>query len=250
MGILTVATKEVESYFSSPIIYAIFTVFFGVTGFLFVGAMEYFAIQSFQMMGFGGTLNITRYVFSSHFHNMAIVFLFIIPALTMRAFAEERKQNTIELLYTSPITTSELLFGKFFGILVVVMIMLSFSLYTVFFGEYLSTLDWGRIATSYLGLFLIVTSFISIGLFSSSLTENQVVAAISAFGISLIIWLLEWIGSNIGGKAGSVIYYLSLFPHFRNFLEGIVDTRDISYYISLIVFFLSLTWVSLELERW
>ncbi len=248
-GSLVIASKEVKVYVVSPIIYAVLVVFFGVSGFLFVSAMEYFALQCFQLMGYGATVNITRSVFTTQFHNMAILLLFLVPAITMRVFAEERKQRTMELLYSSPISSFELLLGKLLGVLAVIFAILAVTWYMPAFGEYLSTLDWGRILCSYLGLFLLSLCFVSMGIFASSLTENQIVAASIAFGLSILFWVLEWMGSNIGGTLGSVIFNLSLIPHLRSFSEGFLDTRDIVFYLSFSFFFLYLTWAFLERER-
>ncbi len=229
--------------------YLMLMFFFAVTGLLFVSGMEYFALRCFQLMGFGTTMNITRYVYSAHFHNTAIVLLFMIPALTMRLFSEERKQGTMELLYTSPISSFQLVMGKFLSAAILVTFMIIIEGYTLIFGEYLSTLDWGRIATSYTGLFLFSLTLLSIGTFTSSFSGSHVTAGASAFAISLIIWLFEWMGSNIGGRLGDFLYNLSFFPHYNRFLNGILDTRDIVYYISMTIFFIFSSWVSLELER-
>ncbi len=248
-GSWVVALKEMRTYLVSPIVYVVFLVFFGVSGFLFVSAMEYFALQCFQFLGYGATLNLTRYVYSTQFHNMSILLLFMTPALTMRVFSEERKQNTIELLYTSPITSFQLVAGKLIGVFSVVSFMLIVTLYMPVMGEWLSSLDWGRVLTSYIGLFLLSISFISIGFFSSSLTENQIVAASVSFGISLLFWVMDWMGANVGGKLGYLLFNLSIPSHLRPFINGLLDTKDIVFFLSFSFFFLYLSWILIERDR-
>jgi ABC-2 type transport system permease protein len=170
--------------------------------------------------------------------------------MTMRTYSEEKRSGTIELLLTSPITDWQIILGKFLGALGLYAVMLSVTLiHTAVLFIYGSP-EWKPIATSYLGLLLLGGSFLSVGLFISTLTTNQIVAYITTFSVFLFLWVISWLGSFSTGLFTDVTSYLSIIEHFDDFSKGVIDTTHIIYYLSLITFGLFLTAKSVDTERW
>ena len=244
--------RELYVYFSSPIAYVVMTIFLLVSGYFFYSAFAYFSMISMQAMRMQGVagINVTDMVLNPTFANMSVIMLLMMPLLTMRIFAEEKKAGTLELLLSYPIRETELLFGKFIACLVVFFVMLAFtSLYPFLLWLYAAP-DIGPITTGYLGLFLMGSAFIALGVMVSSLTENQIVAAVISFGALLMFWLIGWAETFAGPVLGKFLSHISLIKHFDNFSKGVIDTRDIIYYIDFNILFLFLTMRSLESKRW
>lgn len=252
-NIWAICKREIRTYFTSPIAYVAITVFLFVTGFFFQTLIQWFNLQSMQMARnpqYFQQLNINQMVYAPLFHNISIILLFLVPILTMRLFAEEKKTKTEELLYTSPVSMGQIILGKYFASLFVLLVMLCLngllSLFVFAFGnpEILPLLN------GYLGLFLMGAAFTSLGIFFSSLTENQIIAASLGFGFFLLFFVLNWASQFVGGIWRSVLDYLSFFHHFDDMTRGILDTTDIVYYLSLIVFGLFLTHSVIQSRRW
>jgi len=252
-NIWIICKKEVRTYFTSPIAYAIITVFLVLVGFFFYSLVWWFNNYSFQAArdpAYLQQLNINQMVFSPLFHNISIILLFAIPILTMRLFAEEKKRQTDELLYTSPISVSQIIIGKYSATLFVLLVMLLLtgilSIFTFAYGNP----EFVPLLNGYLGLFLMGAVFIAVGVFFSSLTESQVVAAILSIGTLLLILILNWAAGSASGMWTGVINYLSFSQHFDNLTRGILDTADIVYYASFIFFCLFLTHSVIQSRRW
>jgi ABC-2 type transport system permease protein len=252
-NIWAICKREIRTYFTSPIAYVAITVFLIVTGFFFYTLIQWFNLQSMQMARnpqYYQQLNINQMVYSPLFHNISIILLFLVPILTMRLFAEEKKTKTEELLYTSPVSISQIILGKYFASLFVLLVMLLLngllSLFVFAFGnpEILPLLN------GYLGLFLMGAAFMALGIFFSSLTENQIIAASLGFGFFLLFFVLNWASQFAGGIWRSVLNYLSFFQHFDDMTRGILDTTDIVYYLSLVTFGLFLTHSVIQSRRW
>jgi ABC-2 type transport system permease protein len=249
-----VIAKELRSYFVSPVVYVVGGVLLLIFGFLaylyvvFTGAQ---AIQLMQMQGGAAEVNLNDLVFRNLFASMRFVLLLILPILTMRLFAEERKLRTFEFLMTAPIRTVEIVVGKFvsacliyFGILLLTMLVP--AVLTLF-----SDFDWYPVLTGYLGLALLGALFLSVGVFASTLTENQIVAAFTSFGLLLTFWLLSGLGSLFGETAsGTFFSSISFMEHFDHLIHGLIDTRDLVYYVSGVVFMLFLSHRVVESARW
>jgi ABC-2 type transport system permease protein len=250
-NVLAIAHKELRSYFASPIAYVVVGFFALVFGWMYAGILAWFAGQGMQA-GFGGpqTLNINQQLIRPLFMNIAVVLLFMLPLVTMRTYAEEKRGGTIELLLTSPVTDVEIILGKFLGAMTLYGVLLGVTL--VHFGLlfWFGRPEWKPLATSYLGLLLFGGCFISIGLFISSLTKNQIVAGAATFAVFLVLWVIDWIGQALGPRAEEVLKYLSMTGHLDDFVKGIVDTKHLVYYISFIAFGLFLTARSVDTERW
>ncbi len=252
-NIWAICKREIRTYFTSPIAYVAITVFLVVTGFFFYSLIQWFNLQSMQMARnpqYYQQLNINQMVYSPLFHNISIILLFLVPILTMRLFSEEKKSKTEELLYTSPISINQIILGKYFASLFVLLVMLFLnfllSVFVFAFGnpEVLPLLD------GYLGLFFMGAAFMAIGIFFSSLTENQIVAASLGFGVFLLFFVLNWASQFAGGIWQSVLNYLSFFEHFDDMTRGILDTTDIVYYLSFIFLGLFLTHSVIQSRRW
>jgi ABC-2 type transport system permease protein len=252
-NIWAICKREIKTYFTSPIAYVATTVFLVVTGFFFYTLIQWFNLQSMQMARnpqYFQQLNINQMVYAPLFHNISIILLFLVPILTMRLFAEEKKSKTEELLFTSPVSISQIILGKYFASLFVLLVMLLLngllSLFVFAFGNP----ETMPLFIGYLGLFLMGAAFMALGIFFSSLTENQIVSAALGFGFFLLFFVLNWASQFAGGIWRSVLNYLSFFQHFDDMTRGILDTTDIVYYLSLVFLGLFLTYSVIQSRRW
>ncbi len=252
---LTIAGKELAGYFVQPVAYVVMTVFLLLGGFFFFALLRYFDVLlqmylAMQNSAVLNRLNLNERVIEPMLHNLAIVLVILVPAITMRSFAEEKRSGTYELLLTAPVRTGEIVAGKFIAAAAFVLIMVGlaglFPLILVFFGNP----EIGPMASGYLGLALLAVSFVSIGLFTSSLTQNQIIAAIASFGALLLLFVISWPAQAGGSNFSGLLRYLSLPDHFQQMASGIIDTSDIIYFVSLIFVALFLTQRSVESARW
>jgi len=252
-NVLAIAHKEIKSYFASPIAYIVIGLFALMYGYFYAVMLYYFVRQSMQMGQLGqgpAAMNVNQHMLRPLLQNVTILALFLLPMITMRTYAEEKRSGTIELLLTSPITDFQIIMGKFLGALALYAIMLAVSLVHIAILFKFGTPEWKPIATAYLGLLLMGGCFISLGLFISSLTKNQVVAATITFAVFLMLWVITWIGSFAGPTVESLTSYLSIIEQFDDFAKGVVDTSHLIYYFSFITFGLFLTAKSVDSERW
>ena len=251
-NVLAIAHKELRSYFASPIAYIVIGCFAALYGFFFSFILEAFIRQAMQagMMGGAQPLNVNQQVIRPVFQNVTVIALFLLPMVTMRTYSEEKRSGTIELLLTSPVTDFQIVMGKFLGAMALYGAMLAVTLlhYAVLFRY--GNPEWKPILTSYLGLALFGGCFISLGLFISSLSKNQIVAATSTFAVFLLLWVITWVGSFLGPGGDKLTAYLSIVDHFDDFTKGVIDTSHLIYYVSFITFGLFLTAKSVESERW
>ena len=253
-NILAIAGKELRIYFTSPMAYVVIAVFLLINGYLFFNITFFTVNQTMQLMRFQQSLpqiNINEMIFRPVFHNMAIIMVFSLPMLTMRLFAEEKKTKTPELLMTSPVTLIQIILAKYLASVVIFVTMLLLTGFMPALLDFYGNLNWFPIITGYLGLLLLGGVFLAIGLFASSLTENQVVAGFLGFGLALLIWILGWASQGAGDSVlAPVLSYLSVGEHFDNFVKGLIDTTDLVYLLSLIGVGLFLTHRILESQRW
>lgn len=241
--------KELKIYFSSPIAYSVSFIFLLIVGYFFYSIVAYFSLISLQAgQGFMG-LNLIDWIIRPMLGNMGIVLLLILPLLTMRLFAEERRHGNLELFLTYPLRNMEVVLGKFFGCLSVYTLMLLFTLVYPLLLYLIGRTDISPFFTGYLGIFLMGSAFIALGLFVSALTESQIVAAVVTFGISLLFWIINWAAHFTEPPLSKFLETVSIINHFENFAKGIIDTADIVFYLSFIFFFLFLTLRALESGR-
>ncbi|MFH1139918.1 MAG: ABC transporter permease subunit [Pseudomonadota bacterium] len=250
---LPIFKRELRVYFTSPIAYAVIFIFLVLAGYFFYTTSAYYSISSFQAARNpygGGGLNYVDMLLTPYFGNLSVVMLLMLPLLTMRLFSEEKKTGTYELLFSYPVRDLDVLMGKYLAALLVfaVMIGLTFLNLALLFSAGVS--EVGVVLAGYLGLFLMGAAFISLGVFISSLTENQIVAAVISFGALLLIWVAGWSANSAGPPLGDVLQYISLVTHLVNFAKGLIDTADLAYYLIFTFFFLFLTLRSLESKRW
>ena len=231
-----VAGKELSSYLASPMAYIVAATFLALSGTFFAA---YLADTSYTDTSIRGFLDAAQ-----------ILILFFAAVLTMRLVAEEKKLGTWEFLLTVPLKDSEIILGKFIGSLAMLTGMLALTLYYPILLIVLGDPDLGPIGTSYLGLFLLGSASLSIGIFTSSLTANQIVSAVVAGGIIFGLWFLGMAANFAPGAVGEILSYLSLSQHFPDFMRGIIDTRAIVYYLCVTALFLYLAIESVESGRW
>lgn len=249
-----IIAKELRSYFVSPIVYvvgAVFLLTFGFLAYLYIVFTGAQAIQLMQMQGGTAQINLNDLVFRNLFASMRFVLLLILPILTMRLLAEERKLRTFEFLMTAPVGVSEIIVGKFISVYLVFLGMLLLTTLVPLTLALFSDFDWYPVLTGYLGMTLLGGFFLAVGLFASSITENQIVAAFTSFGLLLMCWLLAGLGSLLGDTpAGHVVSYLSFMEHFDHLVRGLVDTKDLVYYVSGTVLMLFLAHRVVDSSRW
>lgn len=250
-NILAIAGKELRGYFASPIGYVLVGFFALLFGWFFYTLVAFFERQSMQMAGGpGGAMNVNQMLITPLLLNSTVVMLLVFPLITMRTYAEEKRSGTIELLLTAPITDFEIIMGKFLGALALFAAMLSVTLLHMGLLFFYGNPEWKPIATGYLGLLLMGGSFLSLGLFISSLTKNQIVAGMITFSVFLLLWVINWVSTFVSPDTQTVINYLSVTEHFDDFSRGIIDTKHIVYYLSFIATGLFLTMKSVDSERW
>ena len=182
--------------------------------------------------------------------NASVLVLFLLPMITMRTYAEEKRSGTIELLLTAPVTDVEIILGKFLGALGLFAGLLAVTVLYVALLFGLGDPEWRPVLAGYLGLLLLGGCFISLGLFISSTTKNQIVAGIATFVISLLFWIISWFSESSGPTVGPILSYLSITQHFEDFGKGVIDTKHVVFYLSFIAFGLFLTLKSVDSERW
>jgi len=248
-NILAIANKELRSYFASPIAYIIIGMFSLLFGWFFFVYLSNFVQQSSEMTG-GPPPNINQQMIRGVLLNSAVIILFVMPMITMRTYSEEKRSGTLELLLTSPVTDLEIIVGKFLGALGLYAAMLLVTLLYMAILFIFGDPEWRPIAAGYLGLLLMGSCFISVGLLISSLTKNQIVAGFVTFATFLMLWVINWLGESSGPTTRDVLNYLSIPQHFDDFARGIVDTKSVVYYLSFITFGLFLTAKSVDSERW
>ncbi|MGA2770760.1 MAG: ABC transporter permease subunit [Bryobacteraceae bacterium] len=251
-NVLLICQKELKSYFASPIAYAVLALFGLIFGFGFYTATRDFVRFSFQsqMMGGGQTMNVNEQIIRPLLGFASTVALFLIPMITMRLFAEEKKSGTIELLLTSPITDTEIILGKWLGALLLYLCVLAMSMINIAL-----LFAWGKpdlkpVLVAYLGLLLQGGCLLAIGTFISTTTRNQIVAGGVTFFTCLLLWLLSWFTAFDSTVPAQVVNYLSIVTHFENFGKGVLDSKDVVFYISFIFFALFATSRSMESLRW
>jgi ABC-2 type transport system permease protein len=252
-NILAIWQREMKSYFVSPIAYVVLTVFLFLSGLFFFGnlaeVVQYTLMQG--QMGQGTqAIDVPAFVTQSLFRTLSVVLLFVIPMLTMGLFSEEKKRGTIELLLTTPVGNLQAILGKYLASLTVLLILFVSSGITISALFVYSRPDWKPMLAGYLGMFLYGAALLALGLFISTLTENQIVSVMITFGVSLVLWLISVFGSSAGATTKSVINYLSVISHLDDFIKGVIDSSHVIYYITFAFVGLFLAYRSLESMRW
>ncbi|WP_455235057.1 ABC transporter permease subunit [Thiogranum longum] len=246
--VFTIAMRELRSLFLSPLAWAILAVLQLILAYLFLSQIDTFMLLQPRLAGVEGAPGVTDVVVAPLLQTIGFLLLLVAPAITMRIFSDEKRNRTLSLLLSAPVSMTEIVIGKFVGVLLFFMVLLAMlaimpvSLYAG------TTLDAGKLAAGLLGLALLLSAFAAIGVFMSSLTEQPVVAAISTLGFLILLWIIDWSGGNRDEMTG-LLHYLSLQTHFASFLKGLFSTTDVLYYVLLIATFLILTIRRLDQQR-
>jgi ABC-2 type transport system permease protein len=252
MNTLTIARKEIESYFRSPIAYGVMAFFALLSGYFFYAMTILFVRRGMEMamMGQSQPMDLSDWVVKPLLSNISVIALFLIPMITMRLFAEEKRSGTIELLLTSPLRDIEIVLGKFLGALTLYTAMLLISFLSMMLLFYFGKPDWRPMMVGYLGLLLQGAALLAIGTFISNCTKNQIVAGVAGFAVCLMLWILNWVSEFGNTIPERVLSYIAVTSHFDSFSKGVLDLKDIVYYLSVIFVGLFLTARSMEALRW
>lgn len=253
-NVVAIAWRDIRAVFVSPIAYVVLTGFTLLAGWFFfnmLGQFNRLAEQYSMLQGMDTTwLNLNDAVIAPLLHNLLFVLLIVIPMITMRSFAEERSQSTFELLFTSPVRIGEMVFGKFLaGAFLVTLMTLLASVFPAMLFVF-GNPEPGMTVAGILALYLTALSFIAVGNFTSALTSNQIIAAISALVILLLLFVVNWPADGAGETFGNVLRYLSVSSHFSRMLKGVIETSDLVFFASLTGVFLFLTHRAVEANRW
>ena len=245
-------TKELRSYFVSPIAYLLLTMFALIFGFFFWNALGYFVYVGMesQMRGEMMPMNVNEQIVRPLLSNASVIGLFFIPMITMRLFAEEKRSGTIELLTTSPVRDVEVIVGKWLAAVTLYVCMLAFTALNFAFLFRYGNPDWRPMAIGYLGLLLQASCLLAIGTFISTLTKNQIIAGAATFGVCLMLWVFEWVSGYDTSTWARVLSYMSVTVHFESFARGVIELKDAVYYATLTIVGLFLTARSMESLRW
>jgi ABC-2 type transport system permease protein len=245
--ILTIALRELRALFLSPLAWAILASVQLILAFLFLGRIELYLRWQPQLLALEEAPGVTEVVVGDLFGSAAIILLLVVPLLTMRLVAEERRNRSLALLFSAPLSMTEIVLGKYLGVLSFLFALL--GLITLMPLALLAgtSLDLGLLLAGLLGLALLLASFAAVGLFMSTLTQHPAVAAIASFGMLLLFWILDWSGEGTGG--GNMLAYLSLFNHYKPFLDGVFDTADAAYHVLFATAFLVLSIRRLDADR-
>lgn len=249
---LIICGKELRSYFVSPIAYVLLVMFALIFGLFFWLFLQRFVMvgMEMQMRGQMYPMNLNDEMIRPLLSNASVMSLFFIPMITMRLFAEEKRTGTIELLVTSPIRDLEVVIGKWLASIALYACMLLFSGLSVLFLFKYGHPDWKPLLIGYLGLLLQAGALLAIGTFISTLTKNQIIAGAVTFAVCLILWVISWPSEFESAMWARVLSYLSIVTHFESFGRGVLDTKDLVFYATVIFLGLFLTSRSMESLRW
>lgn len=250
-GTLAIAAKELRSYLLSPMAWGLAAVFLCLSGLEFYHRLSLYGAQSAQWMQYSDVVghgSVNRLVFEPTFYKVAMIHLLLVPMVTMGLLAEERRSGTLQLLLASPVRLGAVVLGKYLAAVALLTAMLLLTFYMPLLAWRFGALEWGLVGSTYLGLVLFSAAFAAWGLFASGVSETPLVAAMLSFGLLLGCWALGWAG-QMGGNTAAVLTHLSVVTHLRGFLRGVVETREVVYYVSVGAFGLFLTHRALDASR-
>lgn len=250
MMILTLAQRELRTLFLSPLAWSILAVMQFILAYLFLTSLNDFIMLQPQLQNLASPPGATELVIAPLYGSAAFIFMMVVPLLTMRIISEERRNRSIALLFSAPLSMTEIMLGKYLGLLgflLLAVLMISLMAFSLLLG---GPLDIGLLLAMLLGLLLLVASFAAIGLFLSTLTVQPTIAAISTFGALLLLWIIDWAGDQVGESTTSgLLGYLSILRHFEALSQGRVSTADIVYFLLFITVFLVLGIRRLDADR-
>lgn len=254
---LTIAGKELRGYFVSPIAYVVLTGFVLLAGWFFYNLLSrfnyvlgiYSAMRNPQALE---QINLNQWVVEPLLHNLSVVLIILVPMITMRSFAEEKRAGTYELLMTSPVRTIDILAGKFLGAAAFLLVMIgltgTFGFLLWYYGN--PGPEIPVMVVGFLALYIIALTFASVGICCSAFTENQIIAAVSGLVACMTLYVIGWPAETAGETLGAVLGYLSITEHFSELVKGVLDTADVVYFGAVIAFALFVTHWAVESLRW
>ena len=249
MMIFAIAARELRSMFLSPLAWSILAVVQLILAYMFLVQIDFFMQIQPRLPGLDNAPGVTEVIVAPLLANAAIVLLLVAPLLTMRLISDERRNQTLSLLFSAPLSMTEIILGKFLGVLgflFIMLLLISLMPVALLTG---GSIDYGVLLAGLLGLALLLASFAAVGLFMSTLTTQPTVAAVSTFGVLLLLWILDWAGSGRSGDAGNLLGYLSILRHYEPLLKGVFNSADVTYYLLFICTFIVLSIRSLDAER-
>jgi len=249
MMIFTLARRELRSLFLSPLAWAILAIVQFIMAYLFLSQLQEFILIQPKLATIENAPGVTELVIAPLYGSAAFIMMLVTPLLTMRLISEERRNQSLALLLSAPVSMSEIIIGKYLGMLgfaVIMIFMMSLMPLSLFFA---GTLDGGLLITIVLGITLLLAAFISLGLYMSSLTAQPTIAAMSTFGMLLMLWIIDWAGGKADAAASGLLEYLSILRHFEAFSIGVFNSSDVMYYLLFIAFFLILSIRRLDGDR-
>lgn len=245
----TLAGKELRSLFYSPLAWVVLAVVQLLLGYFFLLRLDSYLLMQPRLAMLASPPGVTDMVVAPLFGNAAIVLLLVAPLITMGTVAGERQRGTLNLLRSAPVSPLEIVLGKYLGLIVFFAVMLGITCLMPLSLLLGGTLDFGKFASGILGIGLLICAFAAAGLFLSTLTEQPMIAAVSTFGLLLLLWIIDWAARSSGNPDG-VLSYLSLMGHYQAFLKGLFTSRDFFYYLIFIALMLALSVRKLEAERY
>lgn len=248
-----IARRELHQYFETPMGWLCLCGFVLISGLFFALMTTDYSIQAGQAAmsgGMGQDINVNDWLIQPFFANTAVILLLLCPALSMRLFAEDRRQRSMELLLSSPVSSGQIVLGKYLGALGFLAVLLFGTLHTAAILYWLGDPDPGILASNYLGTFLLAASFLAVGMLTSAFTDSQVVALVISFGLLLALWILSWADSLAPSTWGGVLAHISMLSHMEQMSKGLLHLEDVAYYLSFIGFALFATWQRVEAWRW
>jgi ABC-2 type transport system permease protein len=251
-NILPIYLREVRSIFYSPVAWLVLFAYYLLGGFFWVAPVMQYAQYSMMQAArnTGADMKLVDYLIAPYFGNVSVTFIFLLPLVSMRQLSEEKKSGTIEILFTWPFSDLDIVLGKWFASLTLLAAMLAPSLINFLMIADKTTLPWAVVASGFTGIFLLGACYLSVGLFTSSLTENQVVAAALSFGALLFLFVLSWIENDASGPVKDLVGQLSILGHMQDLTKGLVNVKDVTYFILFTVLMLFGTLRVLESKKW
>jgi len=242
MNTLTIARKELALYFTSFLFYVLAAVFLALAGYLFYTNLGFFVLM--------GGMDLPRGLWQYQFLDIQRLLLVLVPLLTMRLFAEERKLGTLELLLTYPVRDVEIIAGKFLACLAVVTALIAATIVHCLTVALFHPVSPGPVIAGYVGLWLLAAAFIACGLWVSALTDSQLVASVATYGILFFFWMITWNEAAVSEITLELLVPFSLFDRFYAFARGAIDTKDVAYLVLFTTSFIVFTFLTLDARRW
>jgi ABC-2 type transport system permease protein len=253
MQFLPLFKKEFRMYFTSPIFYIVAVVFLALTGYFFVNSVVKYSSMGIQLSGAGrdpGGLNPTAMIMKNMFNTMGTIFILLVPLMTMRLVAEEWRTRTMELLMTSPVSLSSIILAKYLASVAVYTIIVLATAYMPFVINYYSTVFWAQVLSGYLGVLFLGAAMLAVGLFCSTLTDKQIISAVLTIGILVIFWFIGGVLGHASEEVSRIMRGLSIFSHFNSMTDGLMDLRDMAYFLGFSAVALFLGHRVLDTGRW